>query len=516
LQLDLAGEPGDKFWLFQSASPGFVYSPARAGVLLVALPALSSLLPHGTLPPSGMASVGDCNSNGVVDPCDVLNGTSLDQNHNWIPDECEAQTTWYVDASAAPGGNGSIGAPFQALAPPFSVAISGDTVLVANGLYQGSANRDLDFGGRNMVVKSTGGSASCIIDLQSVGRAFLVSGGTTQAARIEGFTIKNGKVLYPTMFGAGVYVDSSKATIRECVFQNNDGQVGGGLAMLSSSGSIEACSFLDNKSSTGAGAFVSQGLDVRFQGCIFQGNTGPGAQGGGVYLSQSAVKVERCAFLSNTAHSGGAVYTFQGDVNLDQCLLAGNSADQGGGVSTSNSTWHMTNCTIVGNTATLDSAAVNHVQTAVSWPRVWRNNVVWNNTAPGGTPIRVSQGPLDIDWCDIQGGQPAVTLASGASLNWGAGNRNQDPLFAAPDGADNNPLTVNDNDYRLALGSPCLDAGENASVVPDWFDLDRDGNVTEPVPIDFDGSARFVEIPSAPNTGSGVSPLVDLGAWERP
>jgi hypothetical protein len=90
------------------------------------------------------------------------------------------------------------------------------------------------------------------------------------------------------------------------------------------------------------------------------------------------------------------------------------------------------------------------------------------------------------------------------------------PLFADPDGPDNNPLTFGDNDYRLSPLSPCIDAGENVSVAPDWLDLDGDGNTTEPVPVDLDLHRRFVEVPAVPNTGSGTPPIVDLGAYERP
>ncbi|MEO6711613.1 MAG: hypothetical protein ABI054_05485 [Planctomycetota bacterium] len=160
--------------------------------------------------------------------------------------------------------------------------------------------------------------------------------------------------------------------------------------------------------------------------------------------------------------------------------------------------------------------AIYYYQTT-SVSRIWRNCVVWNNTAPSGTPIEVQmQGPLDIAWCDLQGGQASVTIGGSGTLIWGPGNTALDPPFVDPDGADNDPLTVADNDYRLSLTSPCLDAGENASVAQDWFDLDGDSNVSEPVPFDFDGNPRFTDIPSAPDTGNGVSPLVDLGAWERP
>lgn len=41
-------------------------------------------------------------------------------------------------------------------------------------------------------------------------------------------------------------------------------------------------------------------------------------------------------------------------------------------------------------------------------------------------------------------------------------NISQDPLFIDSDGADNDPATAADNDYRLAPGSPCIDAGDPA------------------------------------------------------
>ena len=36
-------------------------------------------------------------------------------------------------------------------------AVEGDTVLVADGTYTGDGNRDIDFGGKNIVLKSENG-----------------------------------------------------------------------------------------------------------------------------------------------------------------------------------------------------------------------------------------------------------------------------------------------------------------------------------------------------------------------
>ncbi|MDY7109555.1 MAG: choice-of-anchor Q domain-containing protein [Planctomycetota bacterium] len=58
-------------------------------------------------------------------------------------------------------------------------------------------------------------------------------------------------------------------------------------------------------------------------------------------------------------------------------------------------------------------------------------------------------------------------------------------------------------DYRLAPGSPCIDAGDNMAV-PEGVDTDLDGN------------PRFVDDPATEDTGNGEPPIVDMGAYEFP
>ena len=54
-------------------------------------------------------------------------------------------------------------ADFDTIQAAIDAAFDGDVVLVAPGTYAGDGNRDIDFGGKAITVKSEAGPESCII-----------------------------------------------------------------------------------------------------------------------------------------------------------------------------------------------------------------------------------------------------------------------------------------------------------------------------------------------------------------
>ena len=52
------------------------------------------------------------------------------------------------------------------------IANNGDTVLVADGTYTGTGNKNLDFGGKVITVKSENGPGTCVIDCEGSGTGF--------------------------------------------------------------------------------------------------------------------------------------------------------------------------------------------------------------------------------------------------------------------------------------------------------------------------------------------------------
>lgn len=69
---------------------------------------------------------------------------------------------------------------------------------------------------------------------------------------------------------------------------------------------------------------------------------------------------------------------------------------------------------------------------------------------------------------------------------------------------------------RLLAGSPCIDAGDNAALPKDAYDLDNDGSLIDRMPVDNDGRPRQVDDPGAADTGNpaGDQAVVDMGAYE--
>ncbi len=76
-------------------------------------------------------------------------------------------------------------------------------------------------------------------------------------------------------------------------------------------------------------------------------------------------------------------------------------------------------------------------------------------------------------------------------------------------------VDAGNGDYRLSPGSPCIDAADNTTLPTDVTDLDMDGDTTEEIPFDLDGNPRRVEDPDMADTGNGICPVVDMGAYAR-
>ena len=78
-----------------------------------------------------------------------------------------------------------------------AVSDVGDIVLVDDDTWSGPRNTELDFGGRNIVLKSKGGAGQAIIDGGNSVRGIVFQNGESSEAVVEGFTFTRGAADVP-------------------------------------------------------------------------------------------------------------------------------------------------------------------------------------------------------------------------------------------------------------------------------------------------------------------------------
>jgi len=261
-------------------------------------------------------------------------------------------------------------APDEQIQAGIDLAVNGDTVLVAAGEYTGEGNRDIDFGGKLIVVKSESGPEMSIIDCQADSskphRAFQFISGEDSTAILDGFTIKNGFApgasLSPywldTSAAGAILIKSSSPKIKECYFVDNvSSGVAAAVLCIQSSSSFTKCQFIRNTASL-AGALGIWESAITVNKCFFDDNRGNLIGGASWCMSlftTQPVKFRDCDFLTNTAEFGGAVSC--GDstaVSFENCTFAGNSAYAGGAVYAAYTNPVFSNCNFRGNSTVGD------------------------------------------------------------------------------------------------------------------------------------------------------------------
>ena len=329
---------------------------------------------------------------------------------------------------------------------------------------------------------------------------------------LDGFVISGG---WNGSGGAGLYISGGAPTIRNCIFRDNRASYGSGIYSNISATTLENCTFSANYETavwaddglsvvtscaflenSGRAVVALNDADVVFTNCVWIGN----AAGG---LEADDATVINSLFSGNTAEDGAGVYVTR--LVLRNCTFTGNMAEELGGAVLMRR-GEVTNCTITQNVAGIRAGGIFHNG---SRNFIVANSILWGNTdtrsSVEGAQL-FSYGYVPVNYSNIQG-------LSG--LLQGTGNIDADPRFLDVDGSDNTLGTVDDN-VRLDQRSPCVDAGDNAAVPPDETDLDGDGDTIESIPMDIDGAPRFQDVPLTPDTGSGTSPMVDMGAYESP
>jgi hypothetical protein len=382
-------------------------------------------------------------------------------------------------------------------------------------------------------------------------RHVLTATGLAATAVLDGLQVRGGYAFDPSttaihpddLRGAGLLVSGASVTLRRCTLSDNWASGDGGALYVNNGTRVELTDtvFRGNGAGTSAGgspiqnialgdsgpargtggAIRSDGMgQLLLKGCTFENNFA-GSQGGALDNDTGSVTLTRCRFLRNHAGNagGGALWNSEGQLSAFNCLFTANRSDYSGGALANGwgGTLYAANCCLNANTGRVQAGALDNFFGG----KATLSNCTLNGNRRGGALAAIVCGPalnqsnnseLTIDnsilWDDgseilNQGESVIVVGRTDVQGGWpGASNLAVDPLFVLPDGPDGVAGTE-DDDLRLGSGSPCVDQGYIPLLPKDAVDLDGDGNVTEPLPLDLDDSPRVF--------GSGL----DMGAYER-
>jgi hypothetical protein len=395
------------------------------------------------------------------------------------------------------------------------LAVNGDEIVVAHGTYR----ENLQFCGADVVLHSLHEAAiATILDGGGVGSVVSFLGTESEACVTAGFTIQNGSAVCGAGILGGTPAAHSRATLQHNVIADNradtlgsglaycDGLVqnntitgnsnaqgGSGGGFCDCSGTIRANAILENSAWHGGGlsgcdgavednvisdnrAEQNGGGLSRCDGTIRRNtisrNLARKGDGGGLYWCGGTV--ENNIIFGNSAYGYGGGLTLCGGI-IRNNLICGNSVggDPSSGAGLERCSGTILNNTIYANSSKGWGGGLAHCDGTI------RNCIIWANTADNGEQL---------DWCAV----PSYCCIS-AWTQGGEGNISPKAAsFVDPDGADNDAWTLEDNNYRLLPGSPCIDSA--------------DGSALDPPGLDLDGNLRIAF--------GGKSLAVDMGAYE--
>jgi len=330
-------------------------------------------------------------------------------------------------------------APGQSIQDAIFSASDGDRVLILPGIY----DQQIYVGSKAIEIIGVAGASETILHVTSShGAVVEYDPGVGADSVLAGLTLRRtyGSFVWDAR---GVFAPGGTPTLRDLLIEGMGGEFTSGGAVYGNAlmercvvrdcfayegGAVYGaatmidCTFLNNSALGGGGAVSGEPGPITMVNCVVQGNesTLQGYGGGGIYAPNGGT-ITGCLISGNISgpspynDAGGGVH---GPVDIDRCTIVGNIVQPGpfssggGGVYAANSV---------------------------------TNSIVRDNYLQPGLILNQLELVGSVTYSNVQGGHS------------GTGNFDLDPLFFLPYW----------DDYYLAPGSPCIDAGDPAVLDPD-------------------------------------------------
>jgi hypothetical protein len=265
---------------------------------------------------------------------------------------------------------------------------------------------------------------------------------------------------------------------------------------------ISGLTVRDGSTLTNGGGISNAGT-LKLLSCIVtSNNTLAALAGGGGIFNAGTLTIINSTISSNATLAGGGGGIFNaGMLSVTNSTISGNTSNgtgSGGGLSNTGLAATLINCTVAANNS---PGSPGGGIDSTGGVMTLGNTIVADSTSADGSDLNgsfSSQGNNLIE----NPGASAAFFTSATHDQMGV-----DPKLAA----------LSDNyggqtpTHALFPGSPALDAGNNASLPQDTFDLDGDGNTTETLPFDQRGPG-FIRV--ADFADPDTTATVDIGAFE--
>lgn len=257
-------------------------------------------------------------------------------------------------------------------------AKDGDTVIVANGIYKGEGNVNINFKGKQITLKSQNGAETTIIDCEKKPetRGFTFQNTGTTEMVLDGFTIINGthesgSAIYCNFASplikncaitqnerTSIYGDNSSVVIQSCLIANNQRNgiylTGEWIGQPNRSKARIINSIISQNTSNGV--YSAGFISVDISGCTVLNNSHYGIRcaasyskninqitksiieenkKGGIEVTENTVvKITESVIRSNIGSMGGGIHCSRtSTIDISECIIADNEAtNRGGGI----------------------------------------------------------------------------------------------------------------------------------------------------------------------------------------